>query len=151
MQVSHLLSMVRRNRGGGYLFLIHATTGRQVVGPALWYAGILRPSSPDAPAMCGAALLSTAAGWDHGQGCSPEYYSWLGSGSGILHSYSWTQLSHSAQVRRGASSAQPSDINKATVGSPGRGCLSGFSWQQTATPRCSLQWQHRSGPHHGLR
>lgn len=59
-------------------------------------------------------------------------------------------------LRGGVSSAQPSNINMASDSSPDQGCLLAFVGNRTLLlqghgPRPGPWWQHRSGPHQGLR
>lgn len=64
-----------------------------------------------------------------------------GVGSAFLFSRPQGQLSHNAQGRNGASSAQSSDMSQRHA------CLI-FGGNR---PRHGLQWQHRPGPPHDMR
>ena len=82
---------------GGYLSQIHATTqkiGGRASSPMFFYLGTTSLTTPSIH-----------------RAYSPQHGSRLGVGSALLLSCSQGQLSNYAQMKGGASSAQPSDIN----------------------------------------
>jgi hypothetical protein len=88
--------------------------------------------------------------------CSPKYRSQLGSGSVLHFSCLQSLLFHDAQVRDGARSAQPLDINISPAAAQTRNIHSAFGdnkprMLQSYGPRCGPQWHHRPGSYHGFR